>query len=71
MLFSRLNQKLSLPGKKKMTKMELENMSILDSVILAHWLSCILDELSPRKTTKIFKLQLPPNFFYYCKDPRK
>ena len=45
--------------------MELENMSITDSVILAHQLSCILDELSARKTTKIFKLQLPPSFCYY------
>lgn len=51
--------------------MELENMSIPDSVILAHQLSCILDELSPRKTTEIFKLQLPPSFFYYRKDTRK
>ena len=68
MLFSRLNQKLSLLGEKKKkreTVMELENMSIPDSVILAHQLSCILDELSARKTTKIFKLQLPPSFCYY------
>ena len=32
--------------------MELENMSIPDSVILAHQLSCILDELSPKGEKK-------------------
>ena len=35
-----------------MTRMELENMSIPDSVILAHQLSCILDELSPKGKKK-------------------
>ena len=78
MFIKGLNQDLSFLVKRP--GIEWETMSTPDLVNLTNQLSCTLDELPTRKTTKMINLQLqqmkthkqnpkPPSFSYYCKQP--